>query len=89
MQQMAQQMQQQMEQEESNQQQQNIDDLRDILENLLKLSFDEESLMQQFRQVDQSDPRFVQLGQTQRKLKDDARVVQDSLYALANRVFSD
>ncbi|SEU02508.1 DUF4175 family protein [Hymenobacter actinosclerus] len=87
MQQMAQQMQQQMEQEESDQQQQNIDDLRDILENLLKLSFDEESLMQQFRQVDQSDPRFVQLGQTQRKLKDDARVVQDSLYALANRVF--
>ncbi|MFD2786904.1 DUF4175 family protein [Hymenobacter rubripertinctus] len=86
MQQMAQKMQQQMEQEQQDQQQQNIDDLRDILENLLKLSFDEESLMQQFRQVDQSDPRFVQLGQTQRKLKDDARVVQDSLYALANRV---
>ncbi|RFP64190.1 hypothetical protein D0N36_15345 [Hymenobacter lapidiphilus] len=86
MQQMAQQMQQQMEQEESDQQQENIDDLRDILENLLKLSFDEEGLMQQFRQVDQSDPRFVQLGQTQRKLKDDARVVQDSLYALASRV---
>ena len=87
MQQMAQKMQQQMDQEESDEQQQNIDDLRDILENLLKLSFDEENLMQQFRQVDQSDPRFVQLGQTQRKLQDDARVVQDSLYALANRVF--
>ncbi|WP_240635540.1 DUF4175 family protein [Hymenobacter rigui] len=87
MQQMAQKMQQQMDQEESDQQQQNIDDLRDILENLLKLSFDQENLMKQFRQVDQSDPRFVQLGQTQRKLKDDARVVQDSLYALAKRVF--
>ncbi|GAB3230559.1 ATPase [Hymenobacter seoulensis] len=87
MQQMAQKMQQQMDQEESDEQQENIDDLRDILENLLKLSFDQENLMKQFRTVDQSDPRFVQLGQTQRKLKDDARVVQDSLYALAKRVF--
>ncbi|WP_259404457.1 DUF4175 domain-containing protein [Hymenobacter sp. HSC-4F20] len=87
MQQMAQKMQQQMNEEEQDQQQENIDDLRDILENLLKLSFDQENLMKQFRTVDQSDPRFVQLGQTQRKLKDDARVVQDSLYALAKRVF--
>lgn len=82
---MAQKMQQQMDQDEQDQQQQNIDDLRDILENLLKLSFDEESLMKDFRKVDQSDPRFVQLGQNQRKLKDDARVVQDSLYALAKK----
>lgn len=87
MKQMAQKMRQQMDEEEQDQQQQNIDDLRDILENLLKLSFDQENLMKDFRKVDQSDPRFVQLGQTQRKLKDDARVVQDSLYALAKKVF--
>ncbi|WP_231569799.1 hypothetical protein [Hymenobacter sp. APR13] len=87
MQQMAQKMKQQMSEEEQDQQQENIDDLRDILENLLKLSFDQEALAKDFRRVDQSDPRFVQLGQTQRKLKDDARVVQDSLYALAKRVF--
>jgi hypothetical protein len=42
--------------------------------------------MKQFRQVDQADPRFVQLGQQQRKLKDDAAVIRDSLYALAKRV---
>ncbi|MCC2545727.1 DUF4175 family protein [Hymenobacter sp. BT175] len=83
---MAQKMKEQQEQEESDQQQENIDDLRDILENLLKLSFDQENLMKQFRQVDQSDPRFVQLGQNQRKLKDDAAIIQDSLYALAKRV---
>jgi len=35
--------------------------------------------------VDQTDPRFVQLGQTQRKLRDDAQIIQDSLYALAKR----
>src|SRR5678816_4767511 len=65
----------------------NLDDLRAILENLLKLSFDEEALMKDFRTVNQSDPRFVALGQQQLKLKDDAKMIQDSLYALAKRVF--
>jgi len=82
---MAQKMRDQMSEEESDQAQQNIDDLRDILENLLTLSFDQESLMKDFRKVDQSDPRFVQLGQTQRKLRDDAKIIQDSLYALAKK----
>ncbi|MGY2130754.1 DUF4175 family protein [Hymenobacter sp. HD11105] len=84
---MAQQMREQQEQEEGDKQQENIDSLRDILENLLKISFDQEGLMKDFRQVDQTDPRFVQLGQTQRKLKDDAAIVQDSLYTLAKKVF--
>ncbi len=65
----------------------NMDALRDILENLLKLSFDQESLMKSFRVVNQADPRFIQLGQQQLKLRDDAKVIEDSLYALANRVF--
>jgi len=82
---MAQKMREQMSEEESDQAQQNIDDLRDILENLLTLSFDQEGLMKDFRKVDQSDPRFVQLGQTQRKLRDDAKIIQDSLYALAKK----
>ena len=82
---MAQKMRDQMSEEESDQAQQNIDDLRDILDNLLTLSFDQEGLMKDFRKVDQSDPRFVQLGQTQRKLRDDAKVIQDSLYALAKK----
>ncbi|QDA60090.1 DUF4175 family protein [Hymenobacter jejuensis] len=85
MQQMAQKMKDQQSEEESDQQQENIDDLRDILENLLKLSFDQEGVMKEFRQVDQTDPRFVQLSQQQRKLKDDAAVIQDSLYALAKK----
>ena len=82
---MAQKMRDQMSAEESDKAQQNIDDLRDILDNLLTLSFDQEGLMKDFRKVDQSDPRFVQLGQTQRKLRDDAKIIQDSLYALAKR----
>ena len=71
--------------DEEKKKQQNIDDLRDILDNLVTLSFDQEKLMKDFRAVDQTDPRFVQLGQTQRKLRDDAQIIQDSLYALAKR----
>jgi hypothetical protein len=63
-----------------------MDALRDILENLITLSFDQETLMKDFRGVSLQDPRFVKLGQQQLKLKDDAKVVEDSLYALANRV---
>lgn len=63
-----------------------LDALRDILENLIRLSFDQEALMKNFKSVSLQDPRFIKLGQEQLKLKDDAKVVEDSLYALANRV---
>jgi hypothetical protein len=66
---------------------QNLDNLRDILENLIKLSFDQEDLMKQFRGVNQTDPRFITLSQQQLNLRDNAQVVEDSLFALAKKVF--
>jgi hypothetical protein len=75
-----------MEAAEMEQMQENLDALRDILENLITLSFDQETLMKDFRGVSLQDPRFIKLGQQQLKLKDDAKIVEDSLYALANRV---
>ncbi len=83
---MSQSMEEQMESAEMEQMQENLDALRDILENLITLSFDQETLMKDFRGVSLQDPRFVKLGQQQLKLKDDAKIVEDSLYALANRV---
>ena len=85
MQKMARKMKDQMSDDEEQKKQQNIDGLRDILDNLVTLSFDQEKLMKDFRVVDQTDPRFVQLGQTQRKLRDDSQIIQDSLYALAKK----
>ncbi|WP_347159885.1 DUF4175 family protein [Pontibacter chitinilyticus] len=67
--------------------QQNLDNLRDILENLITLSFDQEALMKQFRTVNQSDPRFITLSQQQLALKDNAQVIEDSLFALSKKVF--
>jgi hypothetical protein len=69
------------------QSEENAEDLRKILENLLKLSFSQEQVMNEMRQVNQLDPKYLALGQEQLKLKDDAVLVEDSLYALAKRVF--
>ncbi len=65
----------------------NLDHLRDIVDNLVKLSFDQEELMLDFRAIKQSDPRFIQLSQEQLKLKDDSKIIEDSLLALSERVF--
>ncbi|TRX58870.1 hypothetical protein FNH22_12380 [Fulvivirga sp. M361] len=87
MQQMAEKMQQMQSNSQMSMSQENLDDLRDIVNNLLKLSFDQEDLMKEFGDVKQSDPRFIELSQEQLKLKDDAKIVEDSLLSLANRVF--
>ncbi|MDW8297046.1 MAG: DUF4175 family protein, partial [Raineya sp.] len=62
-----------------------LNNLRNILDNLVKLSYDQEELMKQMRNLNVSDPRFNELAQKQIKLKDDAQVIEDSLQALAKR----
>jgi hypothetical protein len=86
MKQLSQQMQQMQSGMELMMMQENLDNLRQILNNLVKLSFDQEELMTSFREVNQSDPRFIELAQEQLKLKDDAKVIEDSLMSLASRV---
>lgn len=66
--------------------QENIDHLRDILDNLIKISFEQEKLITAFQGVQQVDPRFIELSQEQLKLIDNSDVIQDSLLSLAGRV---
>lgn len=66
--------------------QENLDHLRDILDNLVRLSFDQERIFSSFQSVQQTDPRFIELSQDQLQLIDNARVIEDSLTALAKRV---
>jgi hypothetical protein len=83
---LAQQMESAMASNEQEQQQEDMEALRALLENIITLSFDQEQLMASFKTVDTKDPNYNKLGQTQRKLKDDARMVEDSLFALSKRV---
>ncbi|MFU8843053.1 MAG: DUF4175 family protein, partial [Bacteroidales bacterium] len=59
--------------------------LRDILENLVQLSFNQEELMQQVNSTSVNDPKFTNLIQDQKLLKDDLKMVADSLVALSKR----
>jgi hypothetical protein len=63
----------------------NIEALRQIIHGLVKLSYDQESLMKEFNELLQSDPRFNTLAQRQIKLKDDSKILEDSLLALGKR----
>ncbi len=67
--------------------QENIDDLKDIVDNLLKLSFRQEELMKNFREVNASDPRFLSLSEQQLNMMNDSQIIEDSLTTLAERVF--
>lgn len=72
---------------EMEQQQEDIGNLRDLVDNLVTLSFNQETLMNEFTDIRQSDPRFVDLSQQQLKIQDDSKIIQDSLVALSQRVF--
>ncbi len=73
---------------QSQQNAENLENLRALLENLITLSFEQEDLMEELKKTERDDPRYVDLAQKQRKLKDDSKVIQDSLYALSKRVMA-
>jgi hypothetical protein len=64
---------------------QNLEMLRQIIHGLVKLSFDQENLLKDFNDLQQNDPRFNTIAQQQLKLKDDAKVLEDSLLELGKR----
>lgn len=69
-----------------NQMQEDMNALRSLLENLVKFSFDQEKLMNDLKTIDVNNPKYLKLAQQQQKLKDDAKMIEDSLYALSKKV---
>jgi hypothetical protein len=76
------QMQQEMENEQLGE---DADALRAILENLVKVSFDQEDLMNQIKSMNRSDPKFPRAIEEQKKIKDNLSMIEDSLLALSKR----
>ena len=62
-----------------------MDALRQILENLIDLSLDEEKLLNELSTTNNDDPEYVSLIHWQNKLSDDSKILEDSLYALSKR----
>ncbi|MCY7329096.1 MAG: hypothetical protein LH618_11140, partial [Saprospiraceae bacterium] len=72
---------------EMEQMEEDVKSLRQLLENLVGLSFAQEKNMKEIEGATINTPRYVELGQEQYKIKDDFKLVEDSLQALASRNF--
>jgi len=75
-----------MESGEKEQNEEDLDAMRQLLENLVTLSFDQEEMMKQYQKVDVNTPKYVDLGQKQKRIKEDFVMVKDSLLELSKRV---
>lgn len=84
---MANKMKQNKESGDQQQMEEDIKAIRQLLENLVGLSFAQEQNMKDIAASTINTPHYVELTQQQFKIKDDFKLVEDSLQALANRQF--
>jgi len=85
MQEMKEEMEKSMEENEESQNEENAQALRQILENLLNLSFAQEELITTLPKTRIDNPQYIQIPKQQNKLKDDSKIIEDSLLALSKR----
>ncbi len=63
----------------------NIQNLRQILSNLIFLSFEQEEVLDAITNMDNMDPSMNEYHHQQKRISDQSKIVEDSLYALARR----
>ncbi|NVO18606.1 MAG: hypothetical protein HXX13_02850 [Bacteroidetes bacterium] len=59
--------------------------LREILDNLVKISFSQEDLMKRLDVTSLNNPKYLKIIEEQQNLKDDLQMVEDSLFAIGKR----
>ena len=64
----------------------NAKELREVLENLLISSFDQEKTMQEVRSISTSDPGYILQTQKQKDIQINLKMIEDSLYSLSKKV---
>lgn len=64
----------------------NVKSLREILDNLITSSFDQEKTMQTVRQTNTSDPNYIIESQKQKDIQINLKMIEDSLYSLSKKV---
>lgn len=64
----------------------NVKSLREILDNLIISSFDQEKTMQTVRQTNTSDPNYIVQSQKQKEIQINLKMIEDSLYSLSKKV---
>ncbi len=84
---MSKEMKEMMQMNQMQQMQQDVKSMRQLLENLVDMSFEQEDLIDDVNITIANTPTYVKLVQKQDKLKDDFRHIEDSLQALSKRVY--
>lgn len=69
------------------QQEENLDDLRQLMDNLLEFSFDQELQLEEIQTVMARDPRYVELMNKQQEQLKNFEIIRDSLEALSMRLY--
>ncbi|MCB9032600.1 MAG: DUF4175 domain-containing protein [Chitinophagales bacterium] len=87
MEEMAEQLQEGLDKMQSDQNAEDIKLVRQLLENLMKLSFDQEQVMNTLKKTNAQSPKYVELMQEQANLRADANMIADSLHELGKRQF--
>ena len=64
----------------------NEQNLREILSNLLQSSFKQEEIMQSLRKTIAADPGYTSFTQQQKNIKDNLKMIEDSLFSLSKKV---
>lgn len=85
MQQMSQKMQQSMSSMQMEQEAEDAEMLRQILNNLIIFSLQQEDLMEEFRNIENSNPYFAKHLRRQSELRENFKHIDDSLFALSQR----
>lgn len=85
-QQLAESMQGMMQQQMAQQNMEDMANLRQIMENLLTFSFEQENLMTQTSKLSYADPKYAEVAYKQNTLRENFQIIKDSLYALSLRV---
>jgi hypothetical protein len=60
--------------------------VRQILSNLIRMSFSQEDLIESVKKTNISDPKYLSNTQQQQKLKTDSKMIADSLFSLSKRL---
>lgn len=83
---MSQAMQRMMDMMQKQQASENMEDMKQLIENLVTFSFDQEKLMLEIAELNKNNPKIVEKRDHQNKLADDFQIIRDSIYTLAKRV---
>lgn len=86
MQQLSQKMNSMMAQMEMEENEENMDDIKQLLENVLTFSFDQEDIMTGMKPLSYKSPQYKEYVVRQKNITDNFNIIRDSLNALSSRI---